>query len=57
MRAEEAPIEAPASGTFDLVVLGTGLVEALVAGCAPRCAGLHRWLRWRAALAQRVQRA
>jgi RAB protein geranylgeranyltransferase component A len=33
MRAEEAPIEAPECGAFDLVVLGTGLVEALIAGC------------------------
>jgi len=36
MRDEEAPIEAPDGGaSFDLIVLGTGLVEALVAGCAP----------------------
>lgn len=38
MRADEAPIEAPdGSDSFDLIVLGTGLVEALVAGCALFC--------------------
>ena len=36
MHDEEAPIDAPESGAFDLVVLGTGLVEALVAGCVLR---------------------
>ncbi len=32
MAAEEALIEPPESGVFDLIVLGTGLVESLIAG-------------------------
>lgn len=56
MRADEAPIEAPdGSDSFDLIVLGTGLVEALVAGCVPLCEGCAALLARYGALRARMQ--